>query len=207
MKITGLLGLDYTCQYVLWSIPSWFFFLCEKKHQKYLSPVQMVHIGAKQLLTLDSSYHSMVSKSQGKTYQDWVISTWSHKFDHRWEITGGIPHLIFLTPFMYLFRNIPPHYWNELTQLNSKISRHIQNFSAVHVHSTWIFLYSMMCCTFVPHVHASWRYNRETEKGWFCKYTKDMNFHIFWNNGMPCFPIFFELSPSILYKPQSLFSK
>ena len=47
---------------------------------------------------------------------------------------GVIDHLIFITPFLYLFWNSPPHYWHGITQFNSKIFRYVHLCSAVHVH-------------------------------------------------------------------------
>ena len=92
--------------------------------------------------------------------QAWTMSTRSRKFSCRREGERGISNLTLFTPVIHVFCNGPPHYQHELTQLSSKIFRHVHHSSAVHVHERSMhFLNNKMQYTFSLTVHTSGRHN------------------------------------------------
>ena len=108
---------------------------------------------------------------------------------------GGITHLIFLTPSLYLFCDCSPFYWHELTQSNSKIVRSVHLFIKLHVHdlSTNVYIWCVIPFPFMLNTHDDITY--KMIKGWFVKIQRTWIF-IFINEWMVrhFFQIFFNYS-------------
>ena len=104
----------------------------------------------------------------------------------------GGSNLIFLTPFLGLFCNSPPHSWYEPTQFSSKTFRgsHLLQCGTFSW-AQYIILYIMMWCTSALSIHTSWLHKRQNKESLVCQDAKDMNFHPkYLKNSTECFQFF-----------------
>ena len=106
-----------------------------KQTTKIIYPVETFHIGAETII--HSSHQVTLHGKEGPNLfnQDWVSSTQFFTNSLIYEKEQGlILHLIFITPFLYFFCNGTSHWWHKMTQVNSKIFRHVRPCSSLHVH-------------------------------------------------------------------------
>ena len=126
--------MGFNFQYVIQQPQLYLFLSMNKNIRNYLSIQDNSYRRKKYWLLYPSGKHSMGRKSLVKNNQNWLRSTWYYYFPIYGQWQGILTHNIFLTHFLYLFWNGPPHSWNKMTQFNSKIVRCVHICSTVYAH-------------------------------------------------------------------------
>ena len=89
-----------------------------------------------------------------------------------------ITHLTFLAPVMDVLCKGTPYSQHELTQLRSKIFRHVHLCSAVHVQVLSMHFCIIVCAVTFPFLFTPRdEYNRQNSESIAYQDAKDMHFH------------------------------